>query len=60
MSTATQTREQEITRRTVDRLTEAVALLGAASIAQFARSAADTADTALMIASNEAKLAQRA
>jgi len=76
-ATETVTRDQAVTRRAVDRLTEAIAMLnsvaadmtaladtdndvlGSNQIASFARSAADTADTALMVASNEANLAER-
>ncbi|HXT90119.1 MAG TPA: hypothetical protein VN714_12775 [Trebonia sp.] len=75
MTTTTETRDQAAMRQTVDRLTEAIALLkqtaadmlaltgsdvlGATQIANFALSAAETADLALMVATNERKLAER-
>lgn len=77
-ATATPTRDQAETTRTVARLTEAIALLrqtaadmlalaatgsdvrGATQIVTFARLAAETADTALIVAANEAKLARAA
>ncbi len=62
--TATQTLDPATARRVVDNLAQALTLLAQAGadmpqIAQHTLAAHDTVDNALMIATNEMKLAQR-
>lgn len=65
MATGTETTDQAAAAQTaVDALTQAIALLNQATanlpqIKQLTRSAASDADCALMVATNELKLAQR-
>lgn len=64
MATVTAISDQDAAQAALDALTQAIKLLDQAGkalpqIARFTRAAADAADCALMIASNELKLAQR-
>lgn len=64
MATVTETTDQAAAQAAVDALTHAIALLDQAGanlpqIRQLTRAAASDADCALMVATNELKLAQR-